>query len=82
VRGQPSIGWIAAWFQSSTGAINHRRGRTEKKKSLLLIIRVETLKQLQEQASEAAGAQGLTKTDLAYGDFLQPPLLRAEHNGR
>lgn len=62
--------------------MNRHPARAGRKKSLLLIIRVETLKQLQEQASEAAGAQGLTKTDLAYGDFLQPPLLRAEHNGR
>jgi hypothetical protein len=46
------------------------------KTSLTLIIQVATLNRLREQASAAARAQGLTKSDIAYGGFV------AEHIGR
>jgi len=75
MRRKRPTAWIASWFQRGTESAN-RRARVEDKTSLTLIIQVATLNRLQGQASEAAKAQGLAKTDIAYGDFV------ADHIGR
>jgi hypothetical protein len=76
VRGTSPAAAIASWFRRGIRSTKRRSARAGEKEPLLLLMLVETLNRLDQQADDAATREGLTETDLAYGVFV------ADHRNR
>ncbi len=66
VRGPSPIASLSSWL---SGGRFTRRG-PGRKKPLMILLREQTLQQLNERAEDAANTQVLTRADIAFGDFI------------